>query len=211
MPELAQPAGRFRVIARGKLADAYTQEALDVATNRLRTNRISAWTALSEVEALRERAHRIRMEVIDDLEGHVARFTAALEACGGNVFFARTAGDASAYVAEVCRQRGAKMVAKSKSMAAEEIGLNEALEAVGVRPVETDLGEYILQLAGEQPVHIIAPAIEKTASQVAELLSQAGGEPIPAELEGGKRSAGQLDAARARGDHGHGAACSDDR
>jgi L-lactate dehydrogenase complex protein LldF len=68
-------------------------------------------------------------------------------------------------------------------MATEEIGLNAALEAVGVKPVETDLGEYILQLAGEHPVHILAPAIEKTADDVAELLSAVDGKPVPAELE----------------------------
>jgi L-lactate dehydrogenase complex protein LldF len=183
MAELVQPGPRFREIARGKLGDAHTQAALDLSTNRLRTHRVAAWEGLPDVEALRERAHRIRMEVIDDLDGHVARFTAALEARGGHVYFAHTAADASAYVAEVCRRRGAKLAAKSKSMATEEIGLNEALEAVGVEPVETDLGEYIVQLAGEHPVHIIAPAIEKTAEQVAELLSRAGGEAVPAELE----------------------------
>jgi L-lactate dehydrogenase complex protein LldF len=183
MAELAQPQPRFREIARGKLGDAYTQSALDLATNRLRTNRVAAWAELPDIEALRERAHRIRMEVIDDLDGHVARFTTALEARGGHVHFARTAADASAYVSDLCRRRGATLAAKSKSMATEEIGLNEALEAAGVRPVETDLGEYILQLAGEHPVHIVAPAIEKTAEQVAELLSRAGGEPVPPELE----------------------------
>jgi L-lactate dehydrogenase complex protein LldF len=123
------------------------------------------------------------MEVVDDLQGHVDRFTAALEARGGHVYFARTAEEASAYVAEVCTRAGAKLAAKSKSMATEEIGLNAALEAVGVTPVETDLGEYILQLAGEHPVHIVAPAIEKTAEQVAELLTAVDGEPVPAELE----------------------------
>jgi L-lactate dehydrogenase complex protein LldF len=183
MAELAQPEPRFREIARGKLGDAYTQDALDLATNRLRTNRVAAWAELPDLELLRERAHHIRMEVIDDLDGHVARFTAALEARGGQVYFARTAAEASGYVAEVCRRHGAKLAAKSKSMATEEIELNEALEGVGVRPVETDLGEYILQLAGEHPVHIIAPAIEKTAEQVAELLSRAGGEAVPPELE----------------------------
>jgi L-lactate dehydrogenase complex protein LldF len=183
MPELAQPSPRFREIARGKLADAHTQAALDEATNRLRTNRVSAWEGLPDVEGLRERAHAIRMEVIADLDTHVARFTEALEARGGRVFFARTAAEASAYIAEVCTRAGAKLATKSKSMATEEIGLNEALEAAGVKPVETDLGEYILQLAGEHPVHILAPAIEKTAGQVAELLSRAGGEAIPPELE----------------------------
>ncbi len=183
MPDLAQPAGRFRVIARGKLADAHIQQALDDSTDRLRSHRLSAWEGLADIEALRERAHAIRMEVVDDLQGHVDRFTAALEARGGHVFFARTAEEASAYVAEVCTRAGAKLAAKSKSMATEEIGLNAALEAVGVTPVETDLGEYILQLAGEHPVHIVAPAIEKTAEQVAELLTAVDGEPVPAELE----------------------------
>ena len=189
------------------------------------------------------------MEVIDDLDGHVARFTAALEARGGHVYFARTADEASAYVADVCRKRGAKLAAKSKSMASEEIGLNAALEAVGVTPVETDLGEYILQLAGEHPVHIVAPAIEKTAGQVAELLSAVGGKRVPPELEAltnaartqlretfleaevgitganfgvsetgsiclvtneGNAPARQLAAARARRDHGDGAARADD-
>src|SRR5512146_3424301 len=110
MPELAQPASRFREIARGKLADAHTQRALDDSTNRLRTHRLEAWDGLPDVESLRERAHAIRMEVIDDLDGHVARFTAALEARGGRVFFARTAAEASAYVVDLCRRRGAKLV-----------------------------------------------------------------------------------------------------
>jgi L-lactate dehydrogenase complex protein LldF len=181
--ELEQAPSRFREIARGKLGDAHTQAALDSSTDRLRTHRVDGWAGLGDVEALREQAHRIRMDVIDDLDGHVARFTAALESRGGHVYFAKTAEDASAYVAEVCQRRGATIAAKSKSMATEEIELNAALEAVGVRPVETDLGEYILQLAGEHPVHIIAPAIEKTAEQAAELLSRAGGEDVPAELE----------------------------
>ena len=183
MPERAQPRPGFREIARGKLGDEHAQAALDSSTDRLRTHRLAAWAERTDIEALRERAHAIRMEVIDDLDSHVERFSAAVEARGGHVFFARTAAEASAYVADVCRRRGAKLAAKSKSMASEEIGLNEALEAVGVRPVETDLGEYILQLAGEHPVHIVAPAIEKTAEQVAELLSRAGGERVPAELE----------------------------
>ena len=183
MPELAQPAGRFRVIARGKLGDAHTQAALDQSTDRLRTHRVAAWAELEDVEALRERAHAIRMEVVEHLDEHVAQFTEALEARGGKVFFAKTAEEASAYVADVCTRAGAKLAAKSKSMVSEEIGLNEALSAVGVTPVETDLGEYILQLAGEHPVHIVAPAIEKTAEEVADLLSAVQGARIRPELE----------------------------
>jgi L-lactate dehydrogenase complex protein LldF len=123
------------------------------------------------------------MRVIDDLDTHIARFTEALEARGGHVYFARTADDATRYVAEVCRRTGAKLAAKSKSMLSEEIGLNDALESAGVRVVETDLGEYIIQLAGEHPVHILAPAIEKTAQDVATLLSAVEGKPIPPDLD----------------------------
>ncbi len=183
MTELAQPRERFRVIARGALARGHTQEALAAATDRLRDNRVEAWAAVPAVEELRDRAHEIRMRVIDDLEGHLAEFTRNVERLGGHVHRAANATEAQAYVVEVCRRRGARLVAKSKSMASEEIGLNEALAAAGVQAVETDLGEYILQLAGEHPVHIIAPAIEKTATEVAELLSAVEGEPVEPTLE----------------------------
>jgi L-lactate dehydrogenase complex protein LldF len=122
------------------------------------------------------------MRVIDDLDAHLGRFREAVEARGGKTFLAATASDANAYIVDVCRNAGAKLAAKSKSMATEEIGLNESLEAAGVRAVETDLGEYILQLAGEHPVHIIAPAIEKTKEDVAELLSRVDGRPVAPDL-----------------------------
>ena len=112
--------------------------------------------------------------MIDDLDGHVARFRDAVESRGGSTFLARTAADANRRTSSrSAASAGATLAAKSKSMATEEIGLNEALEAAGVRAVETDLGEYILQLAGEHPVHIVAPAIEKTKEDVAELLVRA--------------------------------------
>src|SRR5206468_10749854 len=158
------------------------QEALDSSTARLMRHRLDAWADLAGVEALRERAHEARMRVIDDLDRHVADFSSALVARGGKPYVARTAEEACAYVGDVCRRTGATLAAKSKSMVSEEIGLNHALESAGVRPVETDLGEYILQLAGEPPVHIVAPAIEKTAEEVAELFSRVEGETIPPEL-----------------------------
>jgi L-lactate dehydrogenase complex protein LldF len=181
--ELAQPPDRFRETARAALGRGHTQDALAEATARLRDHRIDAWEALPDIEALREQGHEIRLRTIDDLDRYLAEFTRSVEALGGHVHFARTAEEAQAYVVGVCRRRGARVVAKSKSMATEEIGLNEALEQAGIRPVETDLGEYILQLAGEHPVHIIAPAIEKTAGEVSALLSAVEGEPVPEELE----------------------------
>jgi L-lactate dehydrogenase complex protein LldF len=180
---IPQPTERFREVARGALGNAHMQVALDTATARLYDNRVAAWDQLEDVEALRERAHEIRLHTIDDLDRHIAQFTSALEARGGRVRFCATAEEANAYVVDVCRRVGARVAAKSKSMATEEIRLNEALEAAGVEPVETDLGEYILQLAGEHPAHIVAPAIDKTAEDVAALFSRVEGRPVEAALE----------------------------
>lgn len=182
MTRLEQAPGRFRDVARAKLADAHVQRAI-TSVERLRSHRLEAWAELPGVEELRQRAHDVRMAAVGDIDGHLARFTEALEARGGHVKVCATAAEACAYVTGVCERRGAKLVAKSKSMVTEEIGLNAALEAAGIEPVETDLGEYILQLAGDHPVHIIAPAIEKTKEDVAALFSKVEGRPVPAELE----------------------------
>ena len=179
---LVQPPERFREQARSALANAHTQAAADAATLRMLTGRVDAWADLPDAEGLRERAHEIRMRTIDDLDRQVADFTAACEAAGGHVQLAATAEDARAYVADVCLRHGATLAVKTKSMASEEIRLNEALADAGVRAVESDLGEYLLQLAGDHPAHIILPAIEKTAGDVAELLSAVEGKPVEPEL-----------------------------
>ena len=183
MTELAQPRERFRFVARDKLADAHTQAAIDVATARLFGLRTKAWEDLPDVEELREQAREIRTRTIADLDRHLADFTRSVEARGGRVHRCATADEAREAAVRICRAAGAKLAAKSKSMVSEEIRLNEALEGAGVRPVETDLGEYILQLGGEHPVHIVAPAIEKTAADVAELFSRVEGAPVRPELE----------------------------
>jgi L-lactate dehydrogenase complex protein LldF len=180
--ELAQPSGRFRTIAREKLADEHTQAAIDLATQRLYELRATAWAQLDDVEALRERAREIRSRTIADLDRYLDDFHTALEARGGHVHFCRSAEEASAKAVEICEAAGAKLVAKSKTMVSEEIGLNGALGRAGIEAVETDLGEYVVQLAGEHPVHIVAPAIEKTAGDVAALFSRVEGKPVRAEL-----------------------------
>ena len=179
---LAQPPGRFRAEAVAKLADRHAQGMLDEATARLYHLRLKAWEDLDDVAALRERAREIRTRTMEDLERHLEDFRRAAEARGTVVHRCATAEDACATIVEICRRAGARRAAKAKSMATEEIGLNEALEATGISVVETDLGEYILQLAGERPVHIVAPAIEKTAEQVAELFSTLEGAPVSTEL-----------------------------
>jgi L-lactate dehydrogenase complex protein LldF len=180
---LVQPKERFREVARTKLSDAHVQGAIDASTARLRGHRLEAWSELDGVEQLRERAHDVRMRAVRDIDLYLGRFTESLAARGGQVKVCATPEEACAYVVDVCRRREATLVAKSKSMAAEEIRLNEALEAAGIRSVETDLGEYILQLADEHPVHIVAPAIEKTKEDVARLFSRVEGSEVPAELE----------------------------
>ncbi len=180
---IAQPPGRFRDVARAKLADAHVEAAIDVSTERLYEHRAHAWAEVDDVDALREQGRQIRSRTIAELSRHLVDFTSAVERNGGHVQFCDTAEEANAYVLAVCRRVGAKLVAKGKSMASEEIKLNAALEAEGIRAVETDLGEYILQLAGEHPVHIIAPAIEKTKEDIAELFARVEGGPVEPELE----------------------------
>lgn len=170
-----------------QLLDERRLAATDAATLRLLTGRQEAWGKLDGIEDLRERAHEIRMRVVDDLDAHLERFVSALEAAGGVAHVCATAEEARATVARICA--GASLAAKSKSMLSEEIELNAALESAGVEVVETDLGEYILQLAGEHPVHIIAPAIEKTKEDVAALLGAVDGEPVAPELEALARAA----------------------
>ena len=179
---LARPRGAFRAAAAAKVADGHAQRALDDATGRLYGHRTAAWDELEGVEALRERAHEIRTRTMADLERHVDAFARAVEERGGHVHRATTAVEARETVVEICRAAGARRAAKSKSMATEEIGLNPALEEAGIEVVETDLGEYILQLGGEHPVHIVAPAIEKTAAEVAELFSRVEGAPVSDDL-----------------------------
>jgi L-lactate dehydrogenase complex protein LldF len=180
---LGQPRERFRSSAAGVLQNPHTQQALDAATARLRDARLAAWGLLPDVAELRERGREIRQQTIADLDRYVDEFSRALEQRGGQIHFAADAEEATAAIREICRARGAKLVAKGKSMASEEIGLNEALEQDGLRVVETDLGEYILQLAGEHPAHIVAPAIEKTAEDVAALLGAVDGTELRPELE----------------------------
>ena len=183
MTKLDRAPGSFRVRAQLTLVDAHTQAALDAATARLRDNRLHAWEERADIEELRERGREARSRAVRDLPRYLDEFQRAFEARGGRVHRAADDAEARAAILEICRAAGAKLVAKSKSMVTEEIHLNEALEADGLEVVETDLGEYILQLAGEHPVHIVAPAIEKTAQDVAELLAKVDGEPVEPQLE----------------------------
>ncbi|MGH8994033.1 MAG: lactate utilization protein B, partial [Acidimicrobiia bacterium] len=134
-----------------------------------------------ELQETRRRAAGIRRQVLDDFDGWLDKAEAQLESLGVTVHRAEGPEEASRVVVDIARAEGVRLAVKSKSMATEEVHLNAALEAAGVEVVETDLGEYIIQLAREMPSHIIAPAIHKTVSQVARLFSHVAGTELPAD------------------------------
>ncbi len=151
------------------LQDRQLRNALSITTNRFVAGRNRAMAAFPEAEALREHARQLRGHTIAHLDRYLAQFAEAVERVGGHVHWAETAEEATRYVAELAQARGVKTAVKSKSMVTEEVKLNHVLEENGVRVAETDLGEYIIQLANEKPSHIIAPVIHKTRVEVAAL------------------------------------------
>jgi L-lactate dehydrogenase complex protein LldF len=159
----------FDANARAALTDSQLRGALKNATALFGKRRLAAARSVSNWEDLRSEARRIKDETLLNLDKYLEQFTENAEAAGAQIHWARDAAEANTIVKELARERQARLVVKSKSMTTEEIHLNAALEAVGVEALETDLGEYIIQLAGETPSHIIAPAIHKTRYQIADL------------------------------------------
>ncbi|MEK6667080.1 MAG: LutB/LldF family L-lactate oxidation iron-sulfur protein [candidate division NC10 bacterium] len=165
-------SGRFGERAAVALKDAFLQEALTIATTKFIGLRKDSFAGFPEGEGLRDQARAIKEATLQKLDYYLEQLADNVERLGGHVHWAATAEEARETILGLCRDRGVKMAVKSKSMATEEIDLNEALERAGVTPIETDLGEYIIQLAHEKPSHIIAPAIHKTKGQVADLFSR---------------------------------------
>lgn len=158
----------FPANARAGLADPVLQRALGLARTGFPLRRQQAIERLPEFEELREAGRAIKDHTLAHLDFYLELYERNVIAAGGQVHWARTAEEARAAVLDICRSVGAKIVTKGKSMVAEEIALNDHLEANGITPVETDLGEYIIQLRHEPPSHIIAPAIHLMKEQVAD-------------------------------------------
>lgn len=153
------------------LADPHLQEAYRSSTLRLFTHRLESIPAVPGWERLRDRARELKQEVMEHLDDYLEQFAASVERRGGKVHWAATAEEACTIILEIAQQCGARGIVKAKSMAGEEVELNHAFEAKGIHPVETDLGEFIIQLAGDRPAHIVAPAIHLTRQDVAKLFS----------------------------------------
>lgn len=170
----------FDVRYRRALADTQLHANLLAFERRWRVTRDLQMEGL-DFEAARGALAGVKDEVIARQPEYLARFRQAAEAAGCRVFEAETGADAIRYIVDLAASRDVRRVVKSKSMVSEEIDLNDGLEAAGLNVVETDLGEWIVQLAGERPAHIIAPAVHKNRRQVAELLERMTGQPVDAE------------------------------
>ncbi len=171
------------------LSDERLQQALYAATGRLMEKRKSGVSAdvLPDYQELRAQANLIKQHTLENLDYYLELLTRNIEERGGHVEWCRDAGEAQNFIGHLARERGVRLAVKSKSMTSEEVELNEALEHYGVEAVETDLGEFIIQLAGQRPFHIVAPAMHKTRYEVADLFVEKLG--VPREEEIGKQTA----------------------
>ena len=154
------------------LHNTQARGAFDRATKRFTTLRATAFESLPASEAVRDRARAIRAHTLGHLDQCLAQFADAVEKAGGQVHWAADAAEANRIICDIATANKVQRVVKSKSMVSEEIHLNRALEAMGLEVTESDLGEYIIQLAGETPSHIITPVIHRTKEQVGQILSE---------------------------------------
>jgi L-lactate dehydrogenase complex protein LldF len=159
---------------RRAVADQQLHANVSRAVDRFASHRAAGLAELHDADGLRRAARAARGAVLADLPAIAEQFADAVVAAGGHVHWAADAGAAARHVLDVCRRHGARSVVKSKSMVTEEIGLNEYLEADGLEVTETDLGEWIIQLARETPSHIIAPAVHHDRRTVAALFAADG-------------------------------------
>jgi len=162
----------FAKISGAALQSQQIQKGLTRLYDGFHKARERAAEAVGDWEELRERARQIKSHTIDNLDYYLEMLERNVTSHGGQVYFATDARDANDYVLGLVKSRGVKLVTKSKSMVSEELGVNHKLEEAGVEVVETDLGEYIIQIAGETPFHIVAPAIHKSKEDVSRLFEE---------------------------------------
>lgn len=175
----AIPAHRkpLPILTREAIGQAGTTATHVRLSGKNRAQNDPGWPA--EIADLRERGSAIRRETLRDLEGYLRALTEKVEANGGIVHRAATPEDAARVVSRIAAEGDVKLVVKSKSMATEEMHLNAHLEEEGIEVVETDLGEYIVQLADERPSHIVGPALHKSQAEVGALFNELAGEQVP--------------------------------
>lgn len=162
----------FRERIRQQIDNPIMRQAVANAQERIGANRQKMVDELGQWDVWRTRAAQIRAHVLDNLDAYLYQLSEQVTANGGKVFFAETREDATRYILQVTQAKQARKVVKSKSMVTEEIGMNAVLQAAGIEVVETDLGEYILQLDQDAPSHVVVPAIHKDRHQIQRVLQQ---------------------------------------
>ena len=168
-----QPQSRqFKQNVAKAIEDEQLQKSLFNVKKGLVNNRLKAITPVSDFELYREQAKKLKQHTLSHLDYYLEEFEKNFTRQGGHLHWAKDAEEAQNIIVNICKKHNAKTVAKGKSMAGEEININEALEAANIEPIETDLGEYIVQLAKEPPSHIIVPCVHKTREQIIELFSE---------------------------------------
>ena len=170
--ERVTAAGDFGTRVRLAMADDHLRDALDRATGLFTARRSAALASLENADAVRDAARAARLGALAHLAENLERFEAKLAANGAQVHWAETPDEANRIVAGIAAATGTRVAVKSKSMVSEETHLNAALERAGVEVIETDLGEYIVQLAHDRPSHIIAPIIHLTRQDVGRVMAQ---------------------------------------
>jgi L-lactate dehydrogenase complex protein LldF len=184
--------GGFPQAARETLADSQLRRNLGHATSTIRAKRARAVAELPDWEALREAGAEIKERTLRHLDVHLERLEEAVTRAGGTVHWARDGAEAAAVVADVARAHDATEVIKVKSLATDEIDLNDRLEATGIHAVETDLAELIVQLdPDDRQSHILVPAIHRNRAEIAEIFRRELGVEVsdePAELTAAARA-----------------------
>src|SRR4051795_2507268 len=175
--------GGFPAAARESLRDSQLRHNLANATQTIREKRARVVGELPDWEALRHAGAAIKERALATLPEQLERLEAAVTAAGGTVHWARDAAEANAIVAGVAQDHDTREVIKVKSMATDEIGLNDALAAEGIQAIETDLAELIVQLSHDRQSHILVPAIHKNRDEIRELFERtiAKGQELPSD------------------------------
>ena len=165
-------AGKFLKEAERKAFDLEHRVKINYNISKYDAAVIRGKKQFADLELARKRAFSIKHKVVNNLEKYLIEFAANFEKNGGKIIWATDSEEASREIIGIIKQRNASHVVKSKSMTTEEIELNEALEKEGIESLETDLGEYIVQVAGEKPYHIVTPAMHKSKEDIAELFHE---------------------------------------
>ena len=172
LPLHFMPPADFRARVGDALQDTKLRASMRGAMDFLQDKRRAQFPDGDELEQLRDLGEAVRQHALADLPALLVQFEAKLQAAGAQVHWAATADEANAIVLDIARRRGARKVIKGKSMASEEVELNHHMAQHGIDCIESDMGEYIVQLAGEKPSHIVMPAVHKTRADIGALFER---------------------------------------